>query len=129
MNKKGQGGLSMNTIIVAIIGIIVLLLIVTFFTGGMSTVFGKIRGVFSGGTAGYDVDLARVNCESLCERAQRISTGNVASTNAQKVASAYCKTTFDVPDPSSGNIAAKRCFNSPISVTCSGVQTISGCTS
>ena len=38
MNKKGDVGLSTNTIIIAIVGIIVLLLVVTFFTGGMATV-------------------------------------------------------------------------------------------
>ena len=90
MDKKGQGGLSMNTIIIAIIGIIVLLLIVTFFTGGMTTVFGKIRGVFGGGTAGYDVDLAKANCQAYCERAKLLDTDVAKST------STFCTQAFPI---------------------------------
>lgn len=89
MNKRGATELSMNTIILAIIGIIVLLLVITFFTGGLSTVFGKIRGVFTGGTAGYDVDLARTQCEDFCRRAVDLDQG---------VDSTYCKYTFNNVD-------------------------------
>ena len=89
MNKKGATELSMNTIIIAIIAIIVLLLVVTFFTGGLSTVFGKIRGVFGGGTAGYDVDLAKANCQAYCERAK------FTGTNPQPD-STYCTQEFAI---------------------------------
>jgi hypothetical protein len=114
-NKRGQGGLSMNTIIIAIIGIIVLLLIVTFFTGGMSTVFSKIQGVFSGGTAGYDLDLAQANCKAYCQRAQ--TTGTNPQPN-----SIYCQQTFDITD-TQGNVQQdKHCSETPIGIPC----TISG---
>ena len=98
MNKKGQGGLSMNTIIIAIIGIIVLLLIVTFFTGGMATVFGKIKGVFGGGTAGSDIALSRSFCESYCQTA-KLNKGQTAKLNKDKIdQSTYCQKKFDVVD-------------------------------
>jgi len=102
MDKRGQGGLSMNTIIVAIIGIIVLLLIVTFFTGGTSTIFGKIRDVFTGGTAGYDRDLAVSNCQNFCERAK-------LGPSAQIGASAYCNEKFDI-DGDEGGLGPQSCF-------------------
>ena len=112
MNKKGQGGLSMNTIIVAIIGIIVLLLIVTFFTGGMATVFNKIRGVFGTGTAGYDADLARANCNAYCERA-KLLTNDVA-----KSGSTYCKQDFELGQ-SDGSTKTTRCWQSPLGTSTS----------
>mgnify|MGYP001575590469 FL=1 len=122
MNKKGQGGLSMDTIIIAVIAIIVLLLIVTFFTGGMATIFGKIRNVFSGGTAGYDIDLAKKNCESYCERAQGLTDIK------EKRSSTYCTYTFkiDTSNPKDGKIGQGedniRCVDPPINYQCSGIS-------
>tara|TARA_Y100000034_G_scaffold149_1_gene244 strand:- start:1100 stop:1453 length:354 start_codon:yes stop_codon:yes gene_type:complete len=102
MNKKGQGGLSMNTIIIAIIGIIVLLLIVTFFTGGMATVFGKIKGVFGGGTAGSDMALSRSFCESYCQ---------TAKLNKDKIGeSTYCNKKFDVEDSQGNPLLGQSCI-------------------
>ena len=114
MNKKGQGGLSINTIIVAIIAVVVLLLIVTFFTGGMSTVFSKIRGVFTGGTAGYDIDLARSNCQGYCERAKLMETN-------QQADSTYCKQTFDMDGDGE---STDNCYEtgSSIRINCPGVS-------
>lgn len=87
MNKKGQGGLSMNTIIVAIIAIIVLVLIVGFFTGSTASIFGKINTVFKGGTAGADLALSRSFCESYCQ---------TAKLNKDAEESTYCQKTFDI---------------------------------
>ena len=114
INKRGQGGLSTDTIIVAIIAIIVLLLIVTFFTGGVSTVFGKIRDVFTGGTAGYDVDLAKSNCQSYCERAKLSGESNQPT-------STYCKQEFNILDTDgSGQTQKQKCSveSSPIFTPC-----------
>ncbi len=103
MDKRGQEGLSMNTIIIAIIGIIVLLLIVTFFTGGMSTIFNKIRGVFGGGTAGYDVDLAKAQCQSYCERAK-------LNQETSQPTSTYCTQVFDIlKTDGSGDTEPQKC--------------------
>ena len=111
MNKKGQGGLSMNTIIIAIIGIIVLLLIVTFFTGGMATVFGKIKTVLGGGTAGSDVALSRAFCESYCQTAKLRSIDKVGE-------STYCQKTFDVIDNKGKSHDKLHCNNVVIGVDC-----------
>lgn len=100
-NKRGATELSMNTIILAIIAIIVLLLIVTFFTGGLSTVFGKIRDVFKGGTAGYDVDLAKAQCQSYCERAKLLS-------NDQWGTSTFCSQKFNIAG-ADGSTSEKGC--------------------
>ena len=114
-NKRGATELSMNTVILAIIAIIVLLLIVTFFTGGLSTVFGKIRDVFQGGTAGYDVDLAKSQCQSYCERAKLLET------NDAKSRSTFCTQSFDIVTTLGEEPVAKFCDQSPISVSCAGV--------
>jgi|SRR3989344_2131893 len=108
MNKRGQGGLSTDTIIIAIIAIIVLLLVVTFFTGGVSTVFGKIRDVFIGGTAGYDVDLAKSNCQDYCQRAVTLKQGSEST---------YCEKTFSIGEGTSKKEV--HCYSREISVTCS----------
>ena len=122
MNKKGQGGLSMDTIIIAVIAIIVLLLIVTFFTGGMATVFGKIRNVFSGGTAGYDIDLAKNNCQDYCTRAQGLATDD------DKKTSTYCTYAFKIDDDKNGKIDDKEsyryCKGSVIDAPCPGVSNL-----
>lgn len=121
MNKRGQGGLSMDTIIIAVIAIIVLLLIVTFFTGGMATIFGKIRNVFSGGTAGYDIDLAKNNCQDYCTRAQGLAT------DSEKQKSTYCTYSFKIDnDPKDGKIDEKEsyyyCMGNAIGVSCPEVS-------
>ena len=116
MNKKGQGSISINTIIVAIVGIIVLLLIVTFFTGGMSTLFNRIRGVFSGGTAGYDIDLAKANCQAYCERAKLLDTDDAKSK------STYCTQKFDIVKVQGQNAVPVYCNQDPISVVCPGID-------
>ncbi|MEK6952398.1 MAG: hypothetical protein AABX29_05260 [Nanoarchaeota archaeon] len=120
MNKKGQGGLSMDTIIIAVIAIIVLLLIVTFFTGGMATVFGKIRNVFSGGTAGYDIDLAKNNCQDYCTRAQGLAT------DVDKEKSTYCTYTFNMDTNDDKKVDDKdtpqHCYASKINVGCVDVK-------
>jgi|SRR3989344_3401092 len=115
MNKKGDVGLSTNTIIIAIVGIIVLLLVVTFFTGGMATVINKIRGVFGGGTAGFDIDLAKANCQAYCERAKLLDTDEA------KQGSTFCTQKFDIVKTAGSNPVPVFCDQSPISINCLGV--------
>ena|SRR3989344_4948551 len=102
MNKKGDVGLSTNTIIIAIVGIIVLLLVVTFFTGGMATVINKIRGVFGGGTAGFDIDLAKANCQAYCERAKLLDTSSQPT-------STFCTQGFDIDSDGDGKTTKEYC--------------------
>ena len=121
MNKRGQGGLSMDTIIIAVIAIIILLLIVTFFTGGMATIFGKIRNVFSGGTVGYDVDLAKSNCQDYCTRAQGLATP------VEKSQSTYCTHQFDIKIEGQKDPVKRYCDESYIEIACPGVDNVPNC--
>jgi len=46
INKRGQGGISMDTIVIAIVAVIVLLLLVTWATDGFGTIGEKIVSIF-----------------------------------------------------------------------------------
>ncbi len=113
MNKRGQGGLSINTIIVAIIAVVVLLLIVAFFTGGISNVSSKIGDIFGVQTAGSDLDLVRGRCSNLCESAKLLD-------DDQWKDSSYCKQTFDIEI--NGEDKSESCYNGDnIGVSCGQV--------
>ncbi len=64
MKKRGQG-LSMNTIIITILVVLVLVVVAVFFTGGMSSLINKIRGVV--GSSAIDVSSAQLQCNGYCE--------------------------------------------------------------
>jgi len=96
MSKKGQEGLPLSTIIVAILVVIVLVVLVAFFLGGSTALTDAIKRVFFGTTAGYDLALAIQTCESRCDIAQ----GMPAFSRAD---GAYCKTSIAVDkDPVDG---------------------------
>jgi len=57
-NKKGAE-LPMNTIIIAIIVVVVLVIIIVFFVGGTSSIGQRISEIFSGATAGTDIQTAK----------------------------------------------------------------------
>jgi len=125
MNKKAQGGLSMNTIIAAVIAIIVLLLIVTFLTGGLGNIFGKIRDVFTGGTAGSDIELTKANCQNYCETAKT----KTLSTDLDNVA--YCTRRVNIDwSPKDNQIGDDEktipCWQPPINVHCTVSTTDKG---
>lgn len=77
----------------------------------MSTVFNRIRGVFSGGTAGYDVDLAKANCQAYCERAK-------LQDQTQWPTSTYCTQGFDVDTSKDGKVDTDekdiKCFDAKL---------------
>ena len=113
MNKRGQGGLSINTIIVAIIAVVVLLLIVAFFTGGISNVSNKIGEIFGVQTAGSDLDLVRGRCSNLCENAKLLD-------ESQHADSSYCKQNFEIDV--NGETRNEFCYNgNNIGVSCGQV--------
>jgi len=86
-NKKGAE-LPMNTIIIAIVAVVVLVIIIVFFIGGTSSVAQKIKEIFSGATAGTDIQLATQFCKEYCDQG-RTST--------------YCQKTFNVDKDSNPN--------------------------
>lgn len=79
-NKKGAE-LPMNTIIIAIIVVVVLVIIIVFFVGGTSSIGQRISEIFSGATAGTDIQTARQFCQEYCD---------------QDRDTAYCKKIFKV---------------------------------
>ncbi len=79
-NKKGTE-MPMNTIIIAIIAVVVLVIIIVFFVGGTSSIGQRISEIFSGATAGTDVQTAKQFCQEYCD---------------QDRDTAYCKKIFKV---------------------------------
>lgn len=70
MNKKGQG-ISMTYIIIAALALIALVVIILFFTGGMTEIFSKITGTVEGSTQGSVLEMNQ--CKLYC------TTGNKAA--------------------------------------------------
>lgn len=115
MNKKGAE-LSMNVIIIAILGIIVLVIIAAFFMGGFSKLYDGIRNVFSG-TVPDDQSTAISNCENNCKFAQLMDSANA------KASSLYCKGTAKYDSDGDGQVDEKHhCWSSWIGVDCPGVR-------
>lgn len=96
LNKKGQG-LSLNVIIIAVLAILVLVIVSAFFLGGFSTLGDKVRGVFTGTTAGSDLDLSISTCTNLCQRAKDLDPAVARN-------SAYCTSKFSVDTNNNGKI-------------------------
>ena len=88
-NKKAQG-LPMDIVIISIIVIIVLVVVIAFFVGGTGSVMQKIKQIFTGGTAGTELPIAREYCNNYCNNAEQITD------DALKKKSAYCKYSFSL---------------------------------
>ncbi len=118
--KKAQ--ISMNMIVFLAIALLILVLVVTFATGGITRLFG---GLVSTGTG--DLDRIKADCLASCTDAQsKVSTlGTDAWT-----ATGYCTATIPFDDDGDGTIDADdyfSCWQSPIDVPCSTtVQTPAG---
>lgn len=67
INKKGQG-VSMTYIVIAALALIVLVVIVLFFTGGMENLFEKIKGTTEG--AGGEKTVWISQCKIYCSSGQ-----------------------------------------------------------
>ena len=111
MNKRGAE-LSMNVIIISILVILVLLVLAFFFLGGTSNLFSKIQSV------GPDnLETAARDCTSKCQLAATYTT------DALKVRSGYCSTTYSVDSDGDG-VADKKhhCWSDTLGINCPGVQ-------
>ena len=86
MNKKGQS-LSLNTIIIGILVVLVLIVLAVFFIGGFGSLSGKIKNFLGITTAGTDLEVALLECQNRCQRAQSLPE-NLRHT------SAYCVSSF-----------------------------------
>ena len=118
MNKKGAE-LSFNVIIIAILVILVLVVIGSFFLGG----FGKLADILFGQSPDR-VDIASQTCSSNCLLAQSYEN------QKSKETSSYCRKSFrfdadddgNVDKDAEGSIRKYRCYESPVSQSCPGVQ-------
>ncbi len=118
MNKKGAE-LSFNVIIVAILVILVLVVIASFFLGGFSKLSEILFGVKQS-----DLTTATTLCTSYCSQAQTYDS-DILRKNSE-----YCRKSwkFDnnedglVDKDAEGNIRKYHCAESPVGVKCPGVE-------
>tara|TARA_Y100000310_G_C20159543_1_gene568513 strand:- start:69 stop:515 length:447 start_codon:yes stop_codon:yes gene_type:complete len=89
MKKRGQG-LPLNTIIIAILVVLVLVAIVAFFVGGSSGIIKTIKGVFFQTTAGTDMPLAIQTCNQRCGLAEQLPSATT------RMSSAFCESYFNI---------------------------------
>ncbi len=115
-NKKAQG-LPITTIILVVIGLLVLFVIIAFFTGAFGKAGTNIRA--AGGNT-YDVQLsnAQTKCAQWCLQMQGLST------DTAKQVAAYCKNTQFLDGNLNGVVDANedknKCSAVPISYACEG---------
>lgn len=72
LNKRGAEGLPISTIIIVILAVLVLVIVAASFTGGMKSMFDKIKALFKIYSA-TDEEAARQICDSWCS-AERYKT-------------------------------------------------------
>ena len=72
MNKKGVD-LTINTIIIAVLAVLVLIVVTTFFLGGFGRVTEVISNVFFPLTTGTDLTIAIQSCEQRCEQTKTLT--------------------------------------------------------
>ena len=94
VGKKGAE-LSLNTIIIWVLGAVVLAVVIYFFLTGTGRTSGSISDIFKTATAGVSRDLAIETCEQRCESIQ-----DKSDTIAKN--SAYCKSPFKIDDDGDG---------------------------
>ncbi len=87
MDRKAQG-LPINTVVLAGLAVLVLLLIAMFVTGGTSRIFSAISSAITGRTAGMELETARQTCESLYQAWVNSGCNSV-------VGKSYCCKKFD----------------------------------
>lgn len=119
MKSKKGAELSMNVIIIAILAILVLVIVAAFFTGGISNLMGIISG-----TKPDSLSTATSLCQSDCDMASAMQTPQ------EKTNSRYCRETWKLDADADGKVDVDAagetkkysCWESPISVSCSGVK-------
>ena len=72
LNKRGAEGLPISTIIIVILAVLVLVIVAASFTGGMKSMFDKIKALFKIYSA-TDEEAARQICDNWCS-AERYKT-------------------------------------------------------
>jgi len=94
MSRKAQA-LPMNTVIIAILVVLVLFVVGAFFLGGTSGVSKFIRGFFYDTIAGQDRVTAVGICKARCDSLEILPQSSWTS-------SAYCKESFSIDENNDG---------------------------
>ncbi|MBT7107025.1 hypothetical protein HN943_01590 [archaeon] len=115
-NKKGQG-LSMNTIIIAILAILVLVVIAAFFTGGMTGLVDRIKGIY--GSQPIDETQAILECEGFCNSYTSLPTVEEYKTN-------YCEKKFGLDTDNDGSADIEKTC-SQLGIICQKISDAGGC--
>jgi|GEM_PF-920149 len=113
--RRNQG-LPLNTIVLAAIAVLVLVLIVGFTTGTLGELF---KGM-STQTRAVTIDTARAECQKLCSELKLLSTRESITTD-QIENSAYAKQKFAIDLNRNGRIDSNEtlyCWQPPINEQC-----------
>ncbi len=94
MFRKAQA-LPMNTVIIAILVVLVLFVVGSFFLGGTGGITKTIRQIFFGTVAGQDMVFALQTCGQRCQSLNVLPTEAIPD-------SAYCKQAFFIDEDRDG---------------------------
>ena len=86
MSRKAQA-LPMNTVIIAILVVLVLFVVGAFFLGGTGGIMKTIRQIFGGSVGGQDMVFAVQTCNHRCESLKLLPVDSIPK-------SAYCDQPF-----------------------------------
>lgn len=110
-DKKGVE-LSLNTIIIAVIVIVLLVSVISFFLFGFKGLTDRIKGVFYITQAGTDRVFAEQACASYCQNAELLQTATA------KLASPYCNKAFYIDGNNDGEADKDSITNEYIEYYC-----------
>ncbi|GEM_PF-1490394 len=96
MSRKAQA-LPMNTVIIAILVVLVLFVVGAFFLSGTGGIAKQIRSIFIGGTAGQARVFAEQTCEQRCIQIPSLQDPTKSS---------YCKDSFLIDENNDGEAEA-----------------------
>ena len=94
MSRKAQA-LPMNTVIIAILVVLVLFVVAAFFLGGTSGVMSKIRSLFYGSIGGQDKLTAVQTCNLRCDAVKALPVSAIPT-------SAFCMQSFLIDENNNG---------------------------
>lgn len=95
MHTKKAQGLPMNTVIIAILVVLVLFVVGAFFLGGTGGISKQIRSIFYQSTAGQDRVFAVQTCQQRCDSLKLLPESSYKD-------SAYCKQSFFIDEDNNG---------------------------
>ncbi|HIH14159.1 MAG TPA: hypothetical protein HA224_02795 [Nanoarchaeota archaeon] len=110
--KKAQG-LPISTIVLIVIGLLVLFIIIAFFTGAFSKVSGNVKTA-AGDSGEVQISQSQTRCAQWCLQMQGHTD------DATKLVSSYCKNTVIIAGAPPVN-----CWQGPVFYPCEGAP--AGC--